>query len=66
MPRKIWTAAELEHMTRAEQQAIFEESIIWDLDDAPQNLVARLREDVEQHIAGPNAARTALRRPTIS
>ena len=28
-----------------------EESIIWDLDDAPPDLVARLREDVEQHIA---------------
>ena len=51
MPRKIWTAAELERMTRAEQEAIFEESIIWDLDDAPPDLVARLREDVEQHIA---------------
>ena len=58
MPRKIWTAAELEHMTRAEQQAIFEESIIWDLDDAPQDLVARLREDVEQHIAERGTRRT--------
>ena len=51
MPRKIWTAAELERMTRAEQQAIFEDSIIWNLDDAPPDLVARLREDVERHIA---------------
>lgn len=58
MPRKIWTAAELEHMTRAEQQAIFEESIIWDLDDAPQDLVARLRDDVEQHIAERGTRRT--------
>lgn len=35
MGSKVWTAAELEQMTPAERQAIFDASLVTDLDDAP-------------------------------
>jgi len=50
MSRKIWTAAELEAMTPSEVDEIFRSSIVWDLDDAPPELVARAREHVVRHI----------------
>jgi hypothetical protein len=34
MERRTNTAAELEQMTPAERSAAFEESIVWDLEDA--------------------------------
>lgn len=51
MASKIWTAAELERMTPAERQAIFDASIVTDLDDAPADLVSRARAKVERLIA---------------
>ena len=51
MERKIWTAAELDEMTPAERKKIFDESIIWDLDDAPQELIDRARAKVLKRIA---------------
>lgn len=48
---KVITAAELEQMTPAERSAAFEASIIWDLADAPPDLVARARARVEERIA---------------
>ena len=50
MSRKIWTAAELEAMTPAEVDEIFRSSIVWDLEDAPPELVERARERVLRHI----------------
>jgi hypothetical protein len=47
----VVTAAELEKMTPAERRALFEASIIFDLDDAPQHLVERARARAEQLIA---------------
>jgi hypothetical protein len=51
MAHKIWSAAELEQMTPAERDAIFEASIITDLNDAPPELLQRTRRRVEQIIA---------------
>ena len=51
MPENVVTAAELEAMTPAERRAVFEASIITDLDKAPQGLVERARARIEQRIA---------------
>ena len=51
MPENVVTAAELEAMSPAERRALFEASIITNLDDAPQGLVERARARVEQRIA---------------
>ena len=52
MGQKIWTAQELEVMTPAEQDAIFEASIIRNLDDAPEEFLARVRQRFEDHLEG--------------
>jgi hypothetical protein len=49
--RKVRTAAELEQMTPAERHALFESSIVWNLDDAPPDVVARARARALDHIA---------------
>lgn len=49
--RKVVSAAELEQMTPAERAAAFEAGIVWNLDDAPEALVARSRQWVEERIA---------------
>jgi len=51
---KIWTAEELEALSLDEQDALFEASIIRDLDQAPQELVERVRARVEARIAAEN------------
>ena len=53
MAQKILTAQELEAMTPAEQDAIFEASIIRNLDDAPREFLARVRQRFEGHLAAP-------------
>ncbi len=58
MARKVWTAAELEKLTRAEQQAIFDESIVTDLDEVPPAFLAQVRADAERLLG------TDERRPT--
>jgi hypothetical protein len=50
MPRKIWTAAELEQLSRAEQQRIFDESLVTDPAEAPPELLQQARADVRRHI----------------
>lgn len=50
MTRKVWTAAELEAMDPAEVDALFEDSISWDLADAPPELLARSRERILRRI----------------
>ena len=47
MARKVWTAAELEQLSRAEQQAIFDESIVTDLSEVPPAFLAQVRADAE-------------------
>ena len=51
MKRRTISAAELEQMTLAERSAAFEASIVWDLKDAPESLVTRARQWVEERIA---------------
>ena len=51
MARKLWTAAELEKLSREEQQAIFDESIVTDLSEVPPEFLARVRADAERLIA---------------
>ena len=51
MSGNVVTAAELEKMSPAERHALFEASIVTDLDDVPQHLVEWARARVEQLIA---------------
>lgn len=46
----MWTAAELEAMDSSEVDTIFEDSIIWDPADAPEELLARTRERILRRI----------------
>jgi len=41
--RKVWTAAELEKMTPAEQDDIFKSSIVTDPDEVPAEFFGRIR-----------------------
>lgn len=52
MAQKIWTAEELERMTPAEQDAIFNDSIVRNLDDVPNEFLARVQARFEAHLAG--------------
>ncbi len=56
MGSKVWTAAELEQMTPQERRAIFDASIVTDLDDAPPELIARTRARIESMIAESESA----------
>ena len=51
MAEDIVTAAELEKLSPAERHALFEASIVTDLDEAPPQLVERARSRVQQEIA---------------
>jgi hypothetical protein len=48
---KVWTAAEREQMSPAERHAIFEASIVTDLDKVPPEFLERVRARVEKIIA---------------
>lgn len=58
MARKIWTPAEFEKLTPAEQDAIFAKSIVRDLDEVPPSFLDRVRGRVQARIDG---AETDLR-----
>lgn len=58
MPRKLWTAAEMEKLSREEQQAIFDESIVTDLSEVPPDFLAAVRADAERLIASREHQRT--------
>jgi hypothetical protein len=51
MASKVWTAAELEQMGPAGRRAIFDASIVTNLDDAPPELLARTRARIEPMLA---------------
>ena len=51
MASRIWTAGELEQMSPAERKAIFDASIVTDLDQVPPEFLARVRARVEKIIA---------------
>jgi hypothetical protein len=50
MARKVWTAAEMENLSRREQQAIFDESVVTDLDSVPSEFLNLVRADAERLI----------------
>lgn len=57
MKPKVWSAAELDAMSPAQRKAIFDESIIWDLDDAPPGLLERARTKALRRIAETEGTR---------
>lgn len=58
MARKLWTAAELENLSRPEQQAIFDESTITDLHEVPAPFLAKVRADARRLIEAREASVT--------
>jgi hypothetical protein len=50
MSGKVATAAELEKMSPAEQQALFDASVVTDLGQVPAEFLERVRLRLEQHI----------------
>lgn len=55
MSGRVVTAAELEKMSPAERHALFEASIVTNLDDAPQHLIERARARLEKHIVASDS-----------
>jgi len=51
MALKVWTAEEYERMSPAERRAVFEASIVTDLDEVPPEFLERVRARVERKIA---------------
>lgn len=58
MAEKVWTAEELERMTPAEQDAIFESSLVKDLDRVPPEFLARLRDRAQKRIEDAESHRS--------
>ena len=58
MARKQWTAADMEQLSRDQQQAIFDESIVTDLSEVPAEFLAQVRADSERLIESPESQRT--------
>ena len=50
MSGNVVTAAELEKMSPAEQQALFDRSVVTDLSEVPAEFLERARRRLEQHI----------------
>lgn len=58
MGRKLWTAAEMEKLSREEQQAIFDESLVTDLSQVPIEFLAKVRADAERLITSRESQHT--------
>jgi len=58
MAPKVWTAAEMESLSRDQQQAIFDESIVTDLNEVPSNFLAQVRADATRLIEPHETQRT--------
>lgn len=50
MADKVWTAEELEKLSPAERQQIFEASLVLDLDDVPAEFLERVRDRVQDRM----------------
>lgn len=55
MKPKLWTAEALEKLSPAERHALFDESVVTTLDQAPPALVERVRTRIEQRIVNADA-----------
>ncbi len=51
MAEKVWTADELERLAPAEQDAVFDASVVNDLAAVPPEFVERVRRRAEERIA---------------
>ncbi len=51
MADKVWTAAELEKLSPAQRQQIFDASLVLDLDDVPPEFLDRVRDRVQDRKA---------------
>ena len=56
---KVWTADELAALTPAEQDALFQASIVHDLSEVSEEFVARVRARLEQRIAQQETPRAS-------
>ena len=54
MASKVWTAQELDQLAPAEQDAIFQSSLVTDLADVPAEFLAHVRARLEDRIAKRN------------
>ena len=57
MAPKVWTAAEIEKLTPAEQDALFDESIVSDLSKVPREFIAGVRARLGERIANETSDR---------
>ena len=57
MGQKIWTARELSELSPAEQDEIFEASVVTDLADVPPEFLSRIRDRFKQRAPGADAPR---------
>ena len=48
--RRVWKAEELEQRSASEQDALFEESIVTDLDDVPDDFLEKVRARLKQRL----------------
>jgi hypothetical protein len=56
---KIWSAEELAALSPAEQDALFQASVVRDLDAVPQAFLAKIRAQVEERIAERDSRRAS-------
>lgn len=66
MARKLWTAAEMEKLSRREQQAIFDERVVTDLSEVPPAFLARVRADAEPPASAVIIRRLATSTPIVT
>ena len=59
MARKVWTATELDQLSPAERQRIFDENLVLDLDDVPPEFVERVRARTAERISTTDTASNA-------
>lgn len=57
MPERIRTAEEIEKLTPAEQDQLFKQSIVNDLDDVPADFLARVRARAQERIENTRSRR---------
>jgi hypothetical protein len=48
---RVWTAEELEGLTPAERDEVFQATIVRDLEDVPPEFLERVRARIDQRIA---------------
>jgi len=59
MAKKIWTAEEIGKMTPQEQQALFDDSIVYDLEEVPTEFLDRVRAKVQTRISEADTPKSA-------